>query len=74
MVPAIQNLMLAGRALGLGTCFTTVANLYEGKVKEVLDAPASVRIVAMIPVGYPTEGFKPRKRIPVEEKLHLDRW
>lgn len=74
VMPAVQNLMLAARGLGLGTCLTTVANIYEGKVKELLEAPASVRLVAMIPVGYPTEPFSPRKRIPVAEKLHTDRW
>ena len=74
VVPAVQNLMLAARGLGLGTCLTTVANVYEGRVKELLHAPPSVRIVAMIPVGYPSEPFAPRKRIPVTEKLHYDRW
>ena len=74
VVPAVQNLMLAARGLGLGTCLTTVANVYEGRVKELLRAPPSIRIVAMIPVGYPSEPFTPRKRIPVTEKLHHDRW
>ena len=35
-MPAVQNLMLAARGLGLGTCLTTVANIYEGKMKELL--------------------------------------
>jgi nitroreductase len=74
VMPAVQNLMLAARALGLGTCLTTVANVYEGHVKELLEVPPSVRIVAMIPVGYPSEPLSPRKRIPVAEKLHHDRW
>ena len=69
-----QNMMLAARALGLGTCLTTVANVYEGRVKEALNAPESIRIAAMIPVGYPTDGFKARKRIPVDEKLHFERF
>ena len=74
VMPAVQNLMLAARGLGLGTCLTTVANVYEGKVKEVLGVPASVQLVAMIPLGHPTQPFSPRKRIPVAEKLHRDRW
>ena len=74
VMPAVQNMMLAARALGLGTCLTTVANVYEGRVKEALNAPESIRIAAMIPVGYPTDGFKARKRIPVDEKLHFERF
>ena len=74
VMPAVQNLMLAARGLGLGTCLTTVANVYEGKVKEVLGVPEAVQLVALIPVGHATEPFKPRKRIPLAEKVHFDRW
>lgn len=74
VMPAVQNLMLAARGLGLGTCLTTVANVYEGKLKEVLGVPQNVQLVALIPLGHPTEPFKPRKRIPVSEKVHVDRW
>ena len=77
VMPAVQNLMLAARGLGLGTCLTTVANVWEGKVKELLGVPPSVQIVTLIPLGYPAgpfEGFPPVKRIPVTEKVHRDRW
>ncbi len=74
VMPAVQNLMLAARALGLGTCLTTVANIYEGKVKELLGVPGSVQLVALIPLGHPTTPFKARKRIPVDEKIHRDGW
>ena len=74
VMPAIQNLMLAARGVGLGTCLTTVANLFEGKMKEVLGVPESVQLVALLPLGYPTRPFTPRKRIPWQEKVHWDKW
>jgi nitroreductase len=74
VVPAIQNLMLAARGLGLGTCLTTVANVYEGKVKDVLGVPEHVQLVALLPLGRPSTPFVARKRIPVAEKVHRDRW
>jgi len=74
VMPAVQNLMLAARGLGLGTCLTTVANIYEGKMKELLGVPQPVQLVALLPLGYPSVPFTPRKRIPIGEKLHRDRW
>ena len=74
VMPAIQNLMLAARGVGLGTCLTTVANLFEGKMKEVLGVPESVQLVALLPLGHPTRPFTPRKRIPWQEKVHYDKW
>lgn len=72
--PAIQNLMLAARGIGLGTCLTTVANIYEGRIKEVLGVPDSVQLVALLPLGYPTRPFAPRERIPWQEKVHWNHW
>ena len=74
VMPAIQNLMLAARGVGLGTCLTTVANIFEGKMKEALGVPDSVQLVALLPLGHPTRPFTPRKRIPWQEKVHYDRW
>jgi nitroreductase len=74
VMPAVQNLMLAARGVGLGTCLTTVANLFEGKMKAVLGVPDTVQLVALIPLGHPTTPFTGRKRIPWQEKVHWDRW
>lgn len=74
VMPAVQNLMLAARGLGLGTCLTTVANVCEGKLKDLLGVPQAVQLVALIPLGYPTEPFRPRRRMPAGEKTHHDRW
>jgi len=50
---ASQNLMLAARALGLGTVFVGVFD--EEKVRALLDIPAEIRIVGLFPIGYPLE-------------------
>ncbi len=74
--PAIQNLMLAARSLGLGTCLTTRYRYYEEEVKALLGIPANVETAALIPVGYPGEGkhFGGGRRMPVAEVTFYDRW
>ena len=51
--PAAQNLILAARALGLGTVFTTFQGVAELTIREVLDIPNDVLIGCMIPLGWP---------------------
>lgn len=77
VMPAVQNLMLAARGLGLGTCLTTVANIWSGKIKELLGIPEHIQLVALLPLGYPAppfDSFPPVRRIPVAEKVHRDGW
>ena len=73
-LPAVQNLMIAARALGLGTCLTTALNVFAEKAKDILDLPDELRTIALIPVGYPEEDFKPVNRIPAAESTHWNRW
>ncbi len=72
--PAIQNLMLAARALGLGTCLTTIHQHNEASIKEYLDIPTSVDTYALIPLGYPQVSFGPLTRKPASEVTSYDRW
>jgi nitroreductase len=72
--PAVQNLLLAARALGLGTTLTTLHRGFEPALKALLDLPAPVEVVALVPLGYPTDRFGPTRRRPVEEIAFLDRW
>ena len=76
MYPAVQNLLLAARALGLGTSLTTVHSLFEGEIKDLLGIPANVQTAALIPLGYPSpeERFGGSRRRPVAEVTHFDRW
>ena len=74
--PAVQNLMLAARGLGLGTVITTVHRRYETEIKELLGIPEGVDTAALIPLGYPLEEkqFGPARRRPIEEVSFLDKW
>jgi len=73
---AIENLLLAAHSLGLGACWVAVydpRNLsYEDHVRKVLNVPSHLRIIAMIPIGYPNERARPRTLREINEILHLD--
>ena len=72
--PAVQNIILACRALGLGTTITTNHIRYENEVKAVLGIPDDVDTFAMMPIGYPRGRFGPLQRRPVAEVAYADRW
>lgn len=64
--PAVQNLVLAARSLGLGTCLTTVFRIYEAEVREVCGIPDRYEVVALLPLGHPVGrwGVAPRRPAP----------
>jgi nitroreductase len=70
--PAVQNLILACRAVGLGTCLTTNHLLFEDEVKKALGLPPEYRTFALLPIGYPVNNFGPVKRKPLSEVVALD--
>jgi nitroreductase len=72
--PAVQNVILACRALGLGTTITTNHIRCEDEVKAVLGVPDDVATFALMPIGYPLDKFGPVARRPVSEVTHADRW
>jgi nitroreductase len=72
--PAIQNIILACRGLGLGTVITTNHMLYEPEVKAVLGIPENVATFALMPIGYPTKKYGPLTRKPVSEVTYADSW
>lgn len=74
--PAVQNLMLAATALGLGTRLTTIWQHQDVEVHALLGIPDSVETMAMIPLGYPggDEHLGGGKRKPIDEVMHSDRW
>ena len=74
LYPAAQNLIVAARALGLGTVFTTMHMVAEPTVREVLGIPDEIRIAAMIPLGWPDGEFGPVNRRPVAEVVHRNGW
>jgi nitroreductase len=75
LLPAAWSYMLAARARGLGTAWTTLHLEYEAEVAEILGLPADVRQGVLIPTAYYTgETFKPAPRRAVDEVLHVDHW
>ena len=71
---AVQNIILACRALGLGTVITTNYIRCESEVKEVLGIPEDVATFALMPIGWPLDRFGPLTRRPLAEVTHADRW
>lgn len=74
--PAIQNLLLAARALNVGAVLTSGwAQAHKSEIKALLKLPENVEPVAYIPLGYPArEHYGPTTRRPVDDVLHWDRW
>ena len=72
--PAVQNIILACRAFGLGTVLTTIHMFYEDDVKAILGLPPEVQTYALMPIGYPRGKFGPIKRRPVTEVAYLDNY
>ena len=74
--PAVQNIMLAAGALGLGTVLTTLHTKFEDEVKALLGIPATVSTAALIPLGYPAQGerFGGGRRRPSAEVTFHEYW
>jgi nitroreductase len=72
--PAVQNLMLAARGLGIGTTLTTVYRIYQSEVRAICGVPERYEIVALIPMGRPRGRFVPGRRRAAEEVTHWDRF
>lgn len=71
--PAVQNLMLAARSLGLGTTLTMRHRLAEEEVRSLLEIPGTVHVFCVIPVGYPL-GRWAQRRARATPVVHQDRF
>jgi len=72
--PAVQNIILTCRSLGLATLITTNHIRLEDEVRSELGIPADVFTYAMMPIGYPLGQFGPLTRRPVREVAFANRW
>ncbi len=72
--PAVQNVILACRALGLGTVLTTNHLLFENELKAALGIPEEVDTFALMPIGYPVDKFGPLRRKPLTEVAIHNKW
>lgn len=75
ILPAAWSFMLAARARGLGTAWTTIHLFFEKEISELLAIPAGVTQSVLFPVAYFTgDDFKPAKRLPVEQTSSWETW
>jgi nitroreductase len=72
--PAVQNLLLAARAVGLGATLTTLPLWSTMLARRTLGLPANVTPVAVVPMGWPKGRYGPTSRKPVVDVVHLDRY
>ncbi|HKP56113.1 MAG TPA: nitroreductase family protein [Polyangiales bacterium] len=73
--PAVQNVLLACCAEGLGCVLTTLLCAEEPKIRPLLGIPEPWCTAAFVPIGYPVgRGHGPLTRRPVEEMVFGDRW
>jgi nitroreductase len=69
---ALENMVLAATALGYGTCW--IGAFDQDRVREVLEIPEDMRVVALTPVGVPADRPEPRPRQPMSEFASRDRY
>ncbi len=73
--PAVQNIMLAARAEGVGCVLTTLLCFEEAAMKHLLDIPDDWHTCGVVPLGYPERGgYGPTSRRPVGKLAFGDRW
>jgi nitroreductase len=72
--PSVQNLLLAARALGLGSCLTTLHRRRKARIHEILGIPGHIETAAIIPLGWPDREYGPNRRPPLAQFVMYDRW
>jgi nitroreductase len=74
VIPAVQNLMLAARALGIGSVPTTLHDSVMDRFRTLFAIPPDVAFHFCVPLGYPQGNFGLTARRPTAETTFLDRW
>ena len=72
--PAMQNMLLAARALGLGATLTTLYLQFEKEAETAFGLPPNVHSYALLPIGHPMGRFGPVRRVPLADVVYGDRW
>jgi nitroreductase len=70
--PAVQNLLLACRAVGLGASLQTLPIWWIPSIRKILELPKQVQPVCIIPIGWAAGRYGPTQRTPIGEVVHLD--
>ena len=74
VIPAVQNLMLAARAIGVGSVPTTLHPTVMDRFYAMFEIPGDVAFHFCVPLGYPEGNFGPTVRKPTSETTFLNRW
>lgn len=74
VLPAVQNLLLTARSLGIGTVLTTRWHARESEFRAILGLPETAAIHVVIPAGWPVGRFGSTTRMSVEEVTFRDHW
>jgi nitroreductase len=72
--PAVQNLLLQARGLGLGTAISIFPLFRMAELKQLLQLPEYVKPGILVYVGYPATRFSEPKRQPIENFMHENKW
>jgi len=72
--PAIQNLLLAATAVGLGSALTTLTTAFAGELTALLALPSHVVPVAVVPLGWPARPLGKPRRAPFAEHTHREQY
>ena len=72
--PAVQNILLACRAYGIGATLTTTHCFFEEELKQKVGVPDNMEISALVPLGFPKGKLGKTTRKPVNEVLFWDHW
>ena len=73
--PAVQNMLLAARALGLGSTLTTRHTGYGKECDDAMGIPKGYKsYAAILPIGWPMGNFGSLGRGPLSEVVYLDDW
>jgi len=72
--PAVQNILLACRAYGIGSVLTTTHYFFEDDLKKKVGVPDNMEIAALLPMGYPRGKLGKTTRKSVDEVLYWDQW
>jgi nitroreductase len=72
--PAVQNLLLAAGALGYGSALTTLTAAAGDELRTIVQLPAHVTPMAVVPLGRPARPLGPPRRRPIAESTHREQF
>jgi nitroreductase len=72
--PAVQNLLLAATALGLGSALTTLPTVFGDELADAVGLPPGVRAMAVVPLGWPARALGRPRREPLGDHAFAERF